>query len=399
MDHGREFQRRIGGLRARIRSLATLRRTVGLEPACDISHGQWAALERQLGTVSGRLAQRLSAVAFPGVRGGGLAAAWRLNARLGEIDLDVTKAYTFYDTYMDVLTQRHSPELGPMLAGCDVLAEDALRRDHSALSRGHAPLVYCDRGFGASILREGVRLPGLARNPVPLIEIPYARLKGEKYNLTSVLHEVGHEALVRLGLLRPLRRALHEAATAIGAPSTVADLFALWASEIGPDFWAFCASGTAQPASIKEILALPPRQAFLMPAGDPHPAPYLRVLLAFEWPRQVWGAGDQRAIPAVCHALLETRFRALGGRRLPALFDLGAVAPDPLAREALGLVHRHRRVNRLAPCVALAAFRMARERQGVDEREIDRWMTDWLAALAAGRPAAAVEPQTRSLIA
>jgi hypothetical protein len=71
----------------------------------------------------------------------------------------------------------------------------------------------------------------------------------------------------------------------------LADLFALWSSEIGPDFWTFCAAGSAQAAGIREILALPPAQVLRVSWTDVHPPPYLRFLLSLEWPRQVWGRG------------------------------------------------------------------------------------------------------------
>ena len=52
----------------------------------------------------------------------------QLNNSLGQMELNMSKAYAFFDTYMDVLTQRHTPELGALLAGCDVLAWDAMRK-------------------------------------------------------------------------------------------------------------------------------------------------------------------------------------------------------------------------------------------------------------------------------
>ena len=84
-------------------------------------------------------------------------------------------AFTFFDTYMDVLTQRRSPELGPVLAGCDVLA--GMRWPGASDATRRPPLVFCDRGFGASIVRESVPFPDGTPNPMPLIQIPYSRLK------------------------------------------------------------------------------------------------------------------------------------------------------------------------------------------------------------------------------
>jgi hypothetical protein len=81
-----------------------------------------------------------------------------LNSVLGHIELELTKAVTFFDTFLDMLTQRLVPRLGALLAGCDILALDALGKEHAALRIIEPPLVFCDRGFGASILREGIHL-------------------------------------------------------------------------------------------------------------------------------------------------------------------------------------------------------------------------------------------------
>src|SRR5262249_42557526 len=136
-------------------------------------------------------------------RAGEQRARRELHAVLGQIELDMARAFTFFDTYMDVLTQRQSPELGGILGGCDVLALEAMRRDHPALALIEPPLVYCERGVGAAIARESVPFPDGSPNPMPLIQIPYARLS-EKYNLTSILHEAGHQALHRLQLVAVL---------------------------------------------------------------------------------------------------------------------------------------------------------------------------------------------------
>jgi hypothetical protein len=156
---GRTFQARIDSLRLRLHSLSDLRKVVALPPEHDIAERQWSLLLGQLAAAETRLADRVRAGAdrhLARVHEPGHARS--LNRVLGEIELDLSRAFTFFDTYMDVLTQRRTPELGPLLAGCDVLAWQAMRRDHPALAVIEPPLVFCDRGFGASIVRESVRL-------------------------------------------------------------------------------------------------------------------------------------------------------------------------------------------------------------------------------------------------
>lgn len=409
--HG--LERRYASLEARIKTLSSLRKLVALPSRYDITKRQWSVLESQLPALEARLLSRLKQGArkyLPHTHDS--RAARGLNALLGEIELEMSRAFTFFDTYMDVLTQRHTPELGQMLAGCDVLAWDAINRDHPALEIVEPPLVYCDRGFGASILREGVLLPDRIPNPMPLIQIPYSRLK-EKHNLTSVLHEAGHQAMVCLGLVSAIPKAFQFALTKAGAPDTIKELYTLWSSEIGPDFWTFCASGIAQAAGIKEILALPPNHVFRVSWTDPHPSPYLRVLLSFDWCRQVWGRGEwdkwerewfkfypledapkgiQRLLKkamtylsVISRVLLQTKFRVLHGRTIPDLFNLSALSPTELRRVAVTADSGTLELSSLSPCAQLTVFRLIRDQGKLKEEVIDRIMTKWLLKLGEKR--------------
>ncbi len=406
------FRRRIQAIRFRIGGLTGLRLLVSLPAALDIDKGQWAVIEPQLVASSVRLSARLRRVSealLP--KAGEKRGARELNAALGQIELDMSRAFTFFDTYMDVLTQRHSPELGAVLAGCDVLALDAMRRDHPALAIIEPPLVFCERGVGAAIARESVPFPDGTPNPMPLIQIPYARLS-EKYNLTSLLHEVGHQAFHRLQLTEVLPKLVATALVEAGASKTAAQLYSLWMFEIGPDFWAFGLTGVAEAAAVSELFAMPPSHALRIAPGDPHPPPYLRALVCFDWCRRAWGRGpwDQwerrwldlyplaavppetrrllaecrRYIPVVSQVLFEARLKVLGGRKLLDLLDLNAVAPAALQR-SVGVAGGHVTLHGLSPCAQLAAFRMLREWRDLPEDRIDRLMTGWLTSLGARR--------------
>ena len=231
-------------------------------------------------------------------------------------------------------------------------------KDHPALIIIEKPLVFLDRGFGASILREGITLPDGSLNPLPAIQIPYSKLM-EKYNLTSVIHETGHSAMVRLGLVVSLPKMTIEVLENAGAPKTIHKLFALWMKrDRAQHFRGFCNCGIAQPSSVREILSLPKNYVFKVSSTDPHPPPFLRVLLAIEWCRQQWGSGiwdtwerswtmmypmkelrseekkiistAKEYIPTVSHALFRTRFRTLNGGTILSLFDIDAIAPTRL---------------------------------------------------------------------
>jgi hypothetical protein len=412
-SHSQSLQRHLESLRFRVESFSALRRLVDLPLEHDITKRQWSVIELQLKVAEGRLLSRLKAGARAYLPQAHIPKVARtLNALLGAVELEMSRAFNFFDTYMDVLTQRHTPELGPLLAGCDVLAWDAINKNHAALAIVEPPLVYCDRGFGASTLREGVMLPDHIPNPMPLIQIPYSRLK-EKYNLTSILHEVGHEAMVRLGLVSAIPKAFRQALGRTGASSTIQDLFALWSSEIDPDFWTFCASGLAEAGAIREILALPPTQVFHVSGTDPHPPPYLRVLLSFDWCRQVWGAGvwdaweqewldlyrlenapretqallkkARQYLPLITRVLLHTRFGVLSGKTLSDLFNLSALAPSELQRVAKTADSGALNLRGLSPSAHLAVFRLIRDNGTLNEEALDQLMTQWLLRLARRR--------------
>jgi hypothetical protein len=407
-QHG--LQRQAESLHFRISSLNSLRRLVDLPARQDISQRQWSVLEPQLAAASVRLAARVrqaTSALLP--RALEAEPARRLVDAFGHIELDMARAFTFFDTYMDVLTQRRSPELGAILGGCDVLALEAMRRGHPALTAIEPPLVYCERGLGAAIVRESVPFPDGSPNPMPLIQIPFARLK-QKYNLTSILHEAGHQGLQRLQLVTALPKLLRAALRRAGAPEAVQQLYGVWAFEIGPDFWAFGLCGAAEAAAVRDLFALPAAYALRIAFADPHPPPFLRALMCFDWCRRAWGQGPwdawerdwlqmypldkalpetrtlltqaRRFIPVVGRALFEGRFRVLGNRRLLDILDLPAVSPDALRRIAGAGVPD---LRGLSACAQLAAFRMVRESRDISDERLDQMMTDWLVRLGQRR--------------
>lgn len=413
---GAYFKRRALALRKRIESLTGLRELVGLNIATDLTADEWASVNAPLATLRDRLLAKLPEASND---------ARAANARLGDLELEAARAFSLFDTFMDILTQRHSPALGPLLRGCDVLAAEALRRDIAGLAGCRAPIVYCNRGFGAAVVRSDARLYADIPNILPLIQIPYGRLQ-EKLQLTSLLHEVGHEAMGRLALLPNIRQALTTELARGGVPDTVRELYVHWLSEIAADLWSFLASGMAHAATLREILALPAEHAFRLSMQVPHPPPYLRALLGFQLCRAAWGAGPweeweaqwlanyprsdcppttrdlfdaaRAALPQVSRVLLGAKYKALGGRRLPDLFDLPALAPDALARHARDLAAGRALAPGVTACTRLAVFRHARDVDGVREETINRQMKSWLYGLAGRRSRSNVVPLgTRSI--
>ncbi len=399
------FLLKIESLRTRARMLPKLRETLALPADRDIRPEQWEVLSNQLATVANRLLhqlrvytdQHLSDRNEPRMR-------QALIQRLGELELELSQAYNFYDTYMDVLTQRLSDPIGSLLRGCDAIAADGLRRGFLA-EITVPPVVYCERGFGASTLREGVDLQRNVPNPIPFIAIPYARI-AEKYNLISIYHEVGHQTLVKLNLLPVLQRVFHESASQAGASTLLSSLFANWSKELGPDFWAFCLTGMAQTCSIRDVLVLPGSAMFQISPFQQHPPAYLRFLMSVEWCKHLWGKGDwdqweaewtdlyptrgldsttreaiesaRKFMPAVARALLNTRFKKFDNKPISSLFALDELQPARL--KSLATIEavtapgfRQRPIG-----VQLAAFRMLREKRVQKLADTDKLMSLWL---------------------
>jgi hypothetical protein len=193
----------------------------------------------------------------------------------------------------------------------------------------------------------------------------------------------------------------------------VCDLYALWAFEIGPDFWGFCLSGVAQAAAMRELFAMPPTHALRLSVTDPHPPPYLRVLLAFDWCRRAFGRGRwdgwqqewerlypltgvqsstrallqsaRRYVPAVGDALFNHRFRELENRALADLFDLTAVSPAAVRRVAEKAATGVLNLRGLTPCAQLAVFAELRQMRAMSEERLDDLMTAWLRHLGERR--------------
>jgi hypothetical protein len=153
---------------------------------------------------------------------------------------------------------------------------------------------------------------------------------------------------------------------------------------------------------------------FRITTHDPHPPPYLRVLLGFECCRQVWGRGrwdawerdwlrlypledappdaakllerGARALPAVARFLLEARIPPLR-RPIPDLLDLSAIDARRLEERAAAARSGRLNLTGMRPCAQLAVFRAVYDMDCLDEQQFEAAMNRWLASLAGRRSA------------
>jgi hypothetical protein len=307
--------------------------------------------------------------------------ARKMNTLIGLLEIQSSKAFSFYDTLFDILTQRNS-KLGRIIPGCEKIASDALRRNHPFLRILKVPVLYFNRGYGAAMLREGVPLPYGIRNPISLMQMPYSKFVSLS-TLTSIAHEAGHEGMNKLGLESTFQRVIRESLINAEASHAVADLLSNAYTEIFADVWGTCLCGSAYLSVSRDLLSVPPGLALAVNSNDVHPTPLVRLLLLFRLARQMWGTGiwqrweeevldtypldrlrqskqeiiqeQMRLLPDLSSAILETGLEVLGGKPITSLFDLNAISPQNLDKH----INSDGKVilSGLRPCQQLSLFR------------------------------------------
>ncbi len=299
----------------------------------------------------------------------------RFNAILSQLDL-----------FAEVVSQRSEHSTGVWLAGLDVLSEDALRANR--MIHQPPPLVcYLARGAGAAIRRARTRLPGGDSNPVAIIRVPRERMVGQGI-ASSIVHEVGHQGAALLGLVDSLRAETGRAGQSRGSGRAAWKNWERWISEIVADFWSVATLGIASTLGLFAVVSLPRYFVFRPSGDDPHPLPYIRVLLSATignllYPHPQWATMtaiwkdlypvntltqarqeelavlEEEMVPFVAMLAAHTS-PALAGRALGSLFPLADRSP-----ERLESLHRHwagdlSAMARARPSLVFAAIGQAR---------------------------------------
>lgn len=183
-----------------------------------------------------------------------------------------------FDLVTEVVTQRSESRTGVWLAGLDALAYDALT------VTPHIPdpppmVCYLARGAGAAIRRVRTRMPGGDLSPVAIIRIPRERMVGHGI-ASSLVHEVGHQGAALLGLVESLRADLARRAPHAEPRAAVWRTWNRWVSEIVADLWSVATLGISSTLGLLAVVSLPRFFVFRPSGDDPHPIPYVRVLLS-----------------------------------------------------------------------------------------------------------------------
>ena len=195
---------------------------------------------------------------------------WRLRLRFQD-------ALSQFDLFSEVITQRSEHGNGVLLSGLDVAAAEALLVPGGFFE---GPPVVCSlhRGLGGAIRRARTRLPGGGDNPVALIRIPRERMIG--YGIaSSLVHEVGHQGAALLDLVDSLQAEIRPI-RGRGRSRRAWDLWDRWISEIVADYWSISRIGIGSTLGLIGLVSLPRAYVFRPSHDDPHPMPWLRVLLS-----------------------------------------------------------------------------------------------------------------------
>src|ERR1044072_8276827 len=187
-------------------------------------------------------------------------------------------ALSHLDIFAAVLTQRSEQETGIWLAGLDIVAADALSLTGNYYS---LPGVICflDRSHGAAIRRARTRLPGGGDNPVAIIRMPRERMIGSGI-ASSLVHEVGHQAVALLELIESIRPVLRGLQRNDGAEGEAWGYWDRCISEILADFWSVARVGITSTLGLMGVVTLPRYFVFRLNLDDPHPVPWIRVRLS-----------------------------------------------------------------------------------------------------------------------
>jgi hypothetical protein len=198
----------------------------------------------------------------------------RFNALLDQLDI-----------FADVIIQRAEHETGVWMAGLDVLATDALELKPKIYD---SPPVVCfvTRGHGAAIRKARTRLPGGDENPVAVIQVPRERMVGSGI-ASSLIHEVGHQGAALLNLVQTLRDEIR--IKQFRSRFKMAwELFYRWISEIIADFWAMGHLGIGATLGLMSVVSLPRYFMFRIRLDDPHPFPWIRVMLSLAFGKALY---------------------------------------------------------------------------------------------------------------
>lgn len=290
-------------------------------PAAGISPSAQVAIERFL--ITGRREMRRRTKDFLGwLRGPGRnATPEEMQRQFVFVRMRFNDVLSQFDLFNDSITQRSEHETGVYLSGLDVVAADAMRLPGAYYD---PPPVVChlDRGPGAAIRRARTRLPGGGENPVASIRVPRERMVGHGI-ASSLFHEVGHQVAALLDLITSLRIELQKKQRVASDPHAAIawTLYERWISEIVADFWSVSRAGLSSTMGLMGVVSLPRWFVFRINTQDPHPTPWIRVMLSATIGSALYPHPQWKELAAVWQQMYPTK--GLDAQRARVMTALG----------------------------------------------------------------------------
>ncbi len=279
-----ELRRRIEGLPAEVKRW---RDATAAEVDLNAHFSQLRAIEIFMKVFTDELDTKVEALAPAGD-------AKAFNQASLEVVQTTIRAQKCWDFFRDKLDLRHSPTHKTPLWVADTIAWDChrpvvnLAAELGIVDASHLrepPLVYCTADYSPATWTRGSRPNdgrrydlGEAHVPIPVIEIPWDHLDNS-WEYLSLHHEVGHDIEADLGLRQPLRQNLDRVLREADVPANRVATWLKWQGEVFADLCGLRFAGPAFADALMHLLLLPVANVTAFDEEDPHPTPYVRMLM------------------------------------------------------------------------------------------------------------------------
>lgn len=206
--------------------------------------------------------------------------------------LQIIRSQRIWDFFRGKLELRFSAKFKDILWVADTVAWDSYSRamaeqpamvDASVLRE--PPLTYLTADFSPATWARGTRPYdghnyelGTTTLPIPVIRVPWDHVENV-WELTSLMHEVGHDLEADLKLRAPLTDSLVAKLQQANVPAARVNRWTKWEAETFSDLVALQLGGPAFADALASLLLLPASDVTTLNPSDPHPNHYLRILM------------------------------------------------------------------------------------------------------------------------
>jgi hypothetical protein len=207
----------------------------------------------------------------------------------------IFKAHYIWCYFRSKLEQRFIPQFARALLVADLVSYDCYSTVmHKATTLGiqHTiglrdyPLTYLLEDYSLPVTRpRTVKLSKLDYRmlPIPIIGIPLDHI-ANLWELLSLHHEVSHNLDIDLNEpSQELGLCLAQKMGANGTPQQRISVWQCWISEIFADFLGIILAGPPFVSCLAGFMTLPVKSVSSLVLNEPHPPPYLRILLNVEF--------------------------------------------------------------------------------------------------------------------